>query len=236
MTDSPKPDYGALLKRSLLAIERLEARLADAERAAHEPIAVVGLSCRFPGGANDPASYWSLLARGGDAVTVVPPRRWDAEACYDPDPNATGMSYTKWGAFIEDVETFDAAFFGISPREAVSLDPQQRLLLEVTWEALENAAIAPSSLAGTRASVFVGISAFDYANMMSEVVGARNGDAYTATGSTHSIASGRISYFLGAQGPNFAVDTACSSSLVAIHLACQCAAHGARPDWPSPAA
>ncbi len=226
MTEPQQPDYRALLTRSLVAIEKLEAKLAAAEHARSEPIAVVGMACRFPGHANDLEGYWSLLSRGGDAVTVVPSHRWDAEASFDPDPDALTKSYTKWGAFIDDVETFDAAFFGISPREAVSLDPQHRLLLEVTWEALEHAAIAPSSLAGTRASVFIGISTIDYANMIGDIVGSRNGDAYAASGSAHSIASGRLSYFLGAHGPNYAVDTACSSSVVAIHGAIQSLRNG----------
>ena len=219
MTEPHSPDYRALLKRSLIAIDQLEGKLAAIERDRTEPIAVVGMACRFPGSSNDLAGYWSLLVNGRDAVTVVPPHRWDAEASYDPDPDAVGKSYTKWGAFIDDVETFDAAFFGISPREAVSLDPQQRLLLEMTWESLEHAGIAPSSLAGTRAGIFVGISTLDYSNLISEFVGARNGDAYAASGSAHSIASGRISYFLGVHGPNYIVDTACSASVVAIHNA-----------------
>lgn len=221
MSEPQQPDYRALLKRSLVAIDKLEARIAEIDRAKSEPIAVVGMACRYPGRANDPAGFWTLLSTGTDAVTVVPRHRWDAEASFDGDPDVVARSYTKWGAFIDDVETFDAAFFGISPREAVTMDPQQRLLLEVTWEALEHAGIAPSSLAGTRASIFVGISTNDYANLIAEVVGARNGDAYSASGSAHSIASGRLSYFLGIHGPNIAVDTACSSSVVAIHGAIQ---------------
>lgn len=219
MTEPQQPDYRALLKRSLVAIDKLEGKLAAIESAKAEPIAVVGMACRFPGSSNDLASYWKLLHSGTDAVTVVPAHRWDAEASYDVDPDAIAKSYTKWGAFIDEVETFDAAFFGISPREAVSLDPQQRLLLEVTWESLEHAGIAPSSIVGTRAGIFVGISTLDYANMIGEQVGLRNGDAYSASGSAHSIASGRLSYFLGVHGPNYVVDTACSSSIVAIHNA-----------------
>lgn len=219
MTDPQQPDYRALLKRSLLAIDRLEAQVAATERARSEPIAVVGMACRFPGGANDLDAYWRMLSSGTDAVTVVPPHRWDAEANFDSDPDEPGKSYTRWGGFIDDVETFDAAFFGISPREASMLDPQQRLLLEVTWEALEHAGIAPSSLSGSNASVFIGISTSDYVNLAAEVIGLRNGDAYSASGASHSIASGRLSYFLGVHGPNFAVDTACSSSIVAMHNA-----------------
>ncbi|MBC8088316.1 MAG: polyketide synthase [Phycisphaerae bacterium] len=220
MTVPQQPDYRALLTRSLLAVERLEEKLAAVERSKSEPIAVVGMACRFPGGANDLATFWSLLSSGKDAVTVVPKDRWDADACFDPDPDTVGKSYTRWGGFIDQVSDFDAAFFGISPREVVSLDPQQRLLLEVTWEALENACIAPSTLGGSNASVFVGISTGDYALLLGEREGGtRVGDAYTASGISHSIATGRLSYFLGLHGPNFAVDTACSSSLVAIHNA-----------------
>ena len=149
----------------------------------------------------------------------MPPDRWDVDAVYDPDPDALGKSYTRWGAFVRDVDRFDAAFFGVSPREAVSMDPQQRLLLEVTWEALEHAAIAPSSLAGSATAVYVGITTHDYAMQLAESVGSRYGDAYTPSGTAHSVAAGRLSYVLGLHGPNVAVDTACSSSLVALHWA-----------------
>ena len=221
MNEPNHPDYQALLRRSLAAIEQLEAKLAAAERARSEPIAIVGMGCRFPGNVDSPAAYWDLLREGIDAVTEVPRHRWDAEETFDPDPDAEGKTYTKWGGFIRQVDSFDAPFFAISPREAVSLDPQHRLLLEVTWEALENAAIAASSLVGTRAAVYIGISTHDYANQFTELVGSARGDAYAASGSAHSIAAGRLSYFLGVHGPNLAVDTACSSSLVAIHLAVQ---------------
>ena len=220
MTTPSQPDYRALLTRSLLAVERLEKELAAHNHAKTEPIAVVGMACRYPGSANDTGSYWSLLASGRDAVTVVPPNRWDAEASFDADPDAVGKSYTRWGAFIDRVDEFDAAFFGISPREAVSLDPQQRMLLEVTWEALEHANIPPSSLNGSPTAVYLGISTGDYAAMLGDLEGgARLGDAYAASGVSHGIASGRLSYFFGWQGPNFALDTACSSSVVAIHNA-----------------
>jgi acyl transferase domain-containing protein/NADPH:quinone reductase-like Zn-dependent oxidoreductase len=212
------PDYRALLKRSLVAIEQLESKLAAVENERSEPIAIVGMGCRFPGSVDTPAAYWDLLLEGVDAVTEVPRERWDVEAIYDPDPDAPGKSYSRWGGFLSQVDGFDAGFFGVSPREAVSLDPQQRLLLEVTWEALEHAAIAPSSIAGSNTGVYIGVSTNDYANELAKSAGAQ-GDAYTATGCSHSIASGRISYFLGLHGPNFAVDTACSSSLVAIHAA-----------------
>jgi len=215
------PDYAALLKRSLQAIDQLEARLKAAEQARTEPIAIVGIGCRFPGDGDTPEAFWQFLNSGTDGVTVVPKERWDAEACFDANPDAPGKSYTRWGAFVKNVDLFDAHFFGISPREAISLDPQQRLLLEVTWESLEHAGIAPSSLAGSQTAVYMGITTHDYANRLSEAVGSRNGDAYTPSGTAHSVAAGRLSYFLGLHGPNVAVDTACSSSLVAIHWAVQ---------------
>jgi acyl transferase domain-containing protein len=220
VTASGERDYAALLKRSLQAIDQLEARLAAAERARSEPIAIIGIACRFAG-ANDTEEFWRLLRDGVDAVTEVPPDRWDVDAVYDPDPDALGKSYTRWGSFLRDVVMFDAEFFGVSPREALKSDPQHRLLLEVAWEALENAAIAPSSLAGSQTAVHIGISAHDYAMRAHAAGGPRIADAYTASGGSHSIAAGRISYLLGLHGPNTAIDTACSSSLVAVHAAVQ---------------
>jgi acyl transferase domain-containing protein/acyl carrier protein len=215
------PDYRALLKRSLDAIQSLESKLAAVEEARAEPIAVVGIGCRFPGGVTDPESYWQLLSNGIDAVTEVPPDRWSIAETYDPNPDAVGKTYTKWGGFIDDVDKFDAPFFGISPREAPSIDPQHRMLLEVSWEALENAGIAPTSLAGTRTAVFLGMSSHDYSTQFSELVGLAYADAYAGSGAAHAIAAGRIAYFLGLHGPNAPIDTACSSSSVAIHLAVQ---------------
>lgn len=214
-------DYAVLFKRSLAAIDALETKLATAQRQQHEAIAIVGMACRFPGDASTPQAFWNLLRDGVDAVTEVPLERWDISSYYDPNPDAVGKTYTRWGAFVDNVDRFDAAFFGISPREAISLDPQQRLLLEVTWEALENAGIAPSSLAGSATAVYMGITTADYAMRMAESAGFRNGDAYTSSGTAHSVAAGRLSYFLGVHGPNAAIDTACSSSLVALHWAMQ---------------
>jgi phthiocerol/phenolphthiocerol synthesis type-I polyketide synthase D len=187
--------------------------------AAAEPVAVVGIGCRFPGGVVGPEAYWEFLANGVDAITEVPPDRWDADAFYDPDPSAPGRMASKWGAFLPDVAGFDADFFGISPREAEAMDPQQRVMLEVAWEALEHAGIAPDQLSGTRAAVMMGVYYTEY-----QGVSAANPDtidAYSATGNAHSVAVGRIAYLLGLRGPAVAVDTACSSSLVSIHLACQ---------------
>src|SRR6516164_4326897 len=182
-----------------------------------EPIAVVGMACRFPGGMN-PDEFWEFLARGGDAIREIPAERWDADAYYDPHPNAKGKMYTRFGAFILDFDQFSAAFFGISPREAQFMDPQQRQLLEVHWEALENAGMAPERLATRQVGVFVGIGTTDYGDLQA-ARGPVAADAYTGTGGSHAAAAGRLSYLLGVRGPSLAVDTACSSSLVSVHLA-----------------
>src|SRR5262249_50183460 len=150
-------DYSELLRRALLAIERLQDKLTKAEASQHEPIAIIGIGCRFPGGARGRERLWSHLINGFDAVTEVPLERWDVSKLFDPDPDAFGKTYTKWGAFLDDVELFDAPFFGITPREAVNLDPQQRLLLEMVWEALEDANIPPASIANSRTGVYVGL-------------------------------------------------------------------------------
>jgi acyl transferase domain-containing protein len=207
------------LKRALLAVKEMRARLDEVERSATEPIAVIGIGCRFPGGANDPESYWRLLRAGVDAVCEVPSSRWDADEYYDPDPDKPGKMNTRWGGFLRDgIDGFDAHFFGITPREAASMDPQQRLLLEVAWEALEDAGQSPAYLCGSATGVFTGISTNDYSRLFD---GAERIDSYMSTGNAFSVAAGRISYVLGLQGPSLAVDTACSSSLVAVHLAVQ---------------
>ena len=184
-----------------------------------EPVAVVGIGCRFPGGATGPEEYWDLLEKGADAIGEVPSDRWDGEAFYDPDPMAPGRMPTKWGAYLSDVSGFDADFFGISPREAVAMDPQQRVLLEVAWEALENAGLAPDQLGESRTAVMMGVYHTEYQH--ASAGNPDTIDAYSATGNAHSVAVGRIAYLLGLKGPAVAVDTACSSSLVSIHLACQ---------------
>jgi acyl-CoA synthetase (AMP-forming)/AMP-acid ligase II len=186
-----------------------------------EPIAVIGIGCRLPGGVDGPEAFWRVLRDGVDAVTEVPPDRWDALAWYSPDPGAPGKATTRWGAFLTDVRGFDAGFFGITPREAEEMDPQQRLLLEVAWEALEHAGQAPDRLAGSRGGVFVGISTNDYARLGATLDRPERIGAYWATGNALSIAANRLSYLLGLRGPSLAVDTACSSSLVAVHLAVQ---------------
>jgi acyl transferase domain-containing protein/acyl carrier protein len=202
---------------ALLALE-LQKRLDSYEHLRPEPIAVIGMGCRFPGGADSPATFWRLLHEGRDASRETPPERWDADALHDADPATPGKMYTRHGSFLDNIDRFDAGFFGISPREAVSLDPQQRLLLEVAWEAIEDAGIAADRLMGTSAGVFVGACHMDYLELFEDF---RLIDAYVATGSSLSLAAGRLSYVLGVQGPALTVDTACSSSLVALHLACQ---------------
>jgi myxalamid-type polyketide synthase MxaB len=189
-----------------------------------EPIAVTGMACRFPG-ASDLEAFWDVLHGGIDAISEVPAERWDIDFFYDPDPNAPGKIYTRFGGFLKQVDMFDAQFFGISPREALSLDPQQRMLLELSWEALERAGTPPDRLFGSKTGVFVGISANDYGGILMEP-GPDTFDAYYGTGNSLSAAPGRISYSLGFTGPSLAVDTACSSSLVAIHLACESLRNG----------
>jgi amino acid adenylation domain-containing protein len=223
---TPAPGSGAQntgrspIKQALDAIERLQARLDLAESARTEPIAIVGLSCRFPGGASSPDAYWRVLAGGIDAITEVPPERWDLARVYDPDPATPGKMYTRHGGFLSDVGGFDAWFFRISPREATSLDPQQRLLLEVAWEALEDAGIPADRLSGTPTGVFVGMTTNDYAQLLLRGGEARPLDAFFFTGNPANAAAGRLAYTFGFQGPALAIDTACSSSLVAVHQAC----------------
>lgn len=207
-------------QRVVLLAAQLQARLDALENQRAEPIAVIGMSCRFPGGANTPEAFWELLKHGVDAITEVPSERWDINEYFDPDPDAIGKMSTRWGGFIKDVDQFDPQFFGIAPREAVGLDPQQRLLLELSWEALERAGQSPEQLMNSETGVFVGISGGDYL-LLNMDAGIANLDAYFASGNARSIASGRLSYFLGLRGPSFPVDTACSSSLVATHLAVQ---------------
>ena len=202
-------------------LKDLETRLQAAERAQTEPIAVIGMGCRFPGGADSPDDFWRLLCDGFDAVTEVPRDRWDIDEFYDPDPDAPGKMYTRRGAFLRGVDRFDSGFFGISPREATTMDPQHRLLLEVASDALERAGQPADKLAGSRTGVFVGISSHNYSELQVQHVDPAHIDAYFGTGSSASVAAGRLSYLLGLQGPSMAIDTACSSSLVSVHLACQ---------------
>jgi phthiocerol/phenolphthiocerol synthesis type-I polyketide synthase C len=180
------------------------------------PIAIIGLSGRYPGGAASPALLWEVLRSGTDAVGEVPSGRWD-DGYYHPDPDQPWRIYTRAGGFLDSIDTFDAEFFGMSPREARQVDPQHRLALELAWEVLEDAALVPKHLAGSRTGVFVGISNHDYADL----IDTSSPDAYSNIGGALSIAANRISYVFDLHGPSFAIDTACSSGLVAVHQACR---------------
>jgi acyl transferase domain-containing protein/acyl carrier protein len=207
-------------KRALVALKEMQSKLDAMERAKTEALAVIGMGCRFPGGATSPEAFWQNLISAVDGITEVPPERWNIESYYDPDPEAPGKMYTRYGGFIDRAELFDPQFFSISPREATSIDPQQRLLLEVCWEALEYANQVPEQLYNSPTGVFIGICASDYTKVL-ERGAPQCIDAYFGTGVALSVAAGRLSYALGLTGPSMAVDTACSSSLVSVHLACQ---------------
>jgi acyl transferase domain-containing protein len=215
------------LKRITLDLRMANRRLREMEEKEQEPLAVVGMGCRFPGGARTPEEFWELIRSGTDAVSQFPADRgWDARL-----PENAGLrdaDFVREGGFMPEPGEFDSGFFGISPREALAMDPQQRLLLEVCWEALERAGINPGSLRGSQTGVFAGVSTHDYEVVLALAAGgggeagaAGGSEGYLMTGNTASVVSGRVAYVLGLEGPALSVDTACSSSLVALHLACQ---------------
>ncbi len=220
MTDVPVSQRIATMSPLKLAFLARQMR-PKSEWLTAEPIAIVGVGCRFPGGADGPTAFWRLLHDGVDAIREVPPHRWDLDAFYDPNPETPGRANTRSSGFLDDVYDFDAAFFNIVPREAIAMDPQQRLLLEVSWEAVEHAGLSPTKLAGSQTGVFIGISFTDYGRTSPRAQDLDRIDAYSGTGTCLSVAAGRLSYVFGLHGPSIAVDTACSSSLVSVHLACQ---------------
>lgn len=207
------------LQRAVLALKETQQRLEALERQRDEPIALIGVACRFPGGANDPEAFWKLLCDEAHAIREVPADRWDVDAYYDPNPAAPGKTNSRWGGFLDGIDLFDNHFFSISDREATRIDPQHRMTLELTWEALENAGIPPSSLRGSRTGVFVGMSHSEYGIMLSTDMA--QSDAYVGTGTAHCLSANRVSFMYDFHGPSVMLDTACSSSLVAVHLACQ---------------
>lgn len=207
-------------KKAIVALETLRRRVSELEAATANPIAIVGYEARFPGG-EDADAFWDLLREERDAISQVPADRWNADAFYDPDPNAPGKTITRRAGLLDAVDEFDAQFFGIAPREAICMDPQHRLLIETSWRAIEHAGIAASELEGSRTGVWVGLSTHEYLGLLATHTAPEALDAYFATGTSPAVGAGRISYRLGLEGPAVTVDTACSSSLVAIHQACQ---------------
>lgn len=220
---SASGDYRQLIQQALSQLDELKRKLAASERARTEPIAVVGMGCRFPGSANSPDQFWELLRSGRDAVSEISAERWDVDAYYDPDPQLAGRVYTRRAALLDrrTIEDFDPQFFGIAPREAAAMDPQQRMLLEVCWESVEHAGISLDGLRGSATGLFVGMCTDDYLHLYNNLNAPERIDAYTSLGTARSIAVGRVSYLLGWEGPAIQLDTACSSALMSLHLAAQ---------------
>ncbi|MDM8520034.1 beta-ketoacyl synthase N-terminal-like domain-containing protein, partial [Anaerolineales bacterium HSG6] len=223
MNPNTEQKYRKLITLGSQKVAQLQAELTALKQSAHAPIAVIGMGCRFPGGADSPEQFWQLLRQGMDTITEPPPNRWQMIGIDDPK-----QFPTLYGGFIEQVDQFDAQFFGISPREANNLDPQQRLLLEISWQALEHAGIAPTSLSGSATGVFMGVTSSDYQYLFSQVIERNKQDGvYLITGNSLSAIAGRVAYSLGLTGPAVVTDTSCSSSLVTVHQACQSLRTGA---------